>query len=194
MVLPERIATLTHIPESAFFSFLDKRKWMLEGVSICGGEPTLQPDLYDFCARVKEKWFQVKLDTNGRDPQILQRLIENKLVDYIAMDIKQEWSKWDTIIGVSISDMMPYYISRDILLQGEVEYEFRTTCIAEYHTPTHIAEIAKSITGAKQYYLQNFKKSSLLDSKMKASSCRMERLQEFQQEAKKYVEKCEIRV
>jgi len=134
------------------------------------------------------------LDTNGRDPQILQRLIENKLVDYIAMDIKQEWSKWDTIIGVSISDMMPYYISRDILLQGEVEYEFRTTCIAEYHTPTHIAEIAKSITGAKQYYLQNFKKSSLLDSKMKASSCRMERLQEFQQEAKKYVEKCEIRV
>ena len=195
LVVPERIIDMNKfsIGEDVFFSFLEKRKWLLEGVSICGWEPTIQNDLYDFCKKIKSLGFLVKLDTNGRDPKILQQLISDSLVDYVAMDIKQSPEKLESLIQVSI-DMTPYEKSIDILLQWNVDYEFRTTCIKNHHTGDDICCIAQGIQWAKNYYLQNFRKWNTLDTSFDGVSFSENELRNFQMVASKYVDKCWIRL
>lgn len=102
--MPEQIAKHKdqQIPEAAFFNFLESRKAFLEGVSICGGEPTLQPDLYDFARHIKEQGFSVKLDTNGRDAKLVQQMVNDGILDYVAIDMKAPFSKYEKLTGIPI--------------------------------------------------------------------------------------------
>ena len=144
------------IKEEEFFSFLNKRKGILEGVCITGGEPTLQNDLKSFIGKIKELGFLVKLDTNGFKPDTLIDLIENKLIDYVAMDIKNSKEKYPMTCGVDELDISPVIRSVNYLLENHVDYEFRTTVVKELHTAQDIVDISIWIKNAKKYFLQGF--------------------------------------
>lgn len=180
------------ISQKAILSFLEQRKWLLDGVSICWGEPTLQADLFNFCKIVKSMWFAVKLDTNGRDPVILQKLLQNDLVDYIAMDIKNPIWKFQELTCVDESDEK-YLESIKIILNSHINYEFRTTVIKGFHNETSIENICKTISWAKNYYLQNYRSGKTLDPKFQWESFNTSELNLFQYIADKYVNNCGIR-
>ncbi|MBO5102773.1 MAG: anaerobic ribonucleoside-triphosphate reductase activating protein [Clostridia bacterium] len=137
-----------------FFEFLKTRKGLVDGVVICGGEPTIHNDLPEFIKKVRELGFAIKLDTNGTNPDLLKSLIEQKLVDYVAMDIKAPLSKLADIV-CSKNSIQNVQKSVEILLQNNVEYEFRSTITPDLNTQD-IEEMAKSIIGAKQYILQQY--------------------------------------
>ncbi|MBR7081090.1 MAG: anaerobic ribonucleoside-triphosphate reductase activating protein [Oscillospiraceae bacterium] len=145
------------IGEEKVFDLLDKRRGLLDGVAITGGEPTLMPDLADFIGRIKEKGFHVKLDTNGTRPEVLRELIENRLVDYVAMDIKSSKEGYPKAVGMTTFDLAPVEESAALLMQGGVEFEFRTTVVKELHDIQAIEEIGKWLSGAPKYFLQYFK-------------------------------------
>lgn len=163
-VLPERIRALklSREAETDFFSFLHTRIWRLEWVSICGWEPTIHHDLPRFCARIRDLGYKVKLDTNGSHPEVLETLIKNGLVNYIAMDIKHTWKKYHTITGV-IEDMIPYEKSVSLLKSSSIDYEFRTTLIGGIHTQDDMENIGEIVRGAKHYYLQQYRTGDTLD-------------------------------
>ena len=140
-----------------FIEFLKTRKGKLDGVVITGGEPTLQSGLYDFIKQIKYLGFAVKLDTNGSNFNIIKKLINDNLLDYVAMDIKASFDKYDKIIGVhcNIENIKK---SISLIINSNVDYEFRTTIINEFHTLQDIFEIIELI-GNSKYYLQNFKNS-----------------------------------
>ncbi len=144
------------ISENEILTFLKKRKNLLDGVCITGGEPLLQKGLEDFICEIKSLGFSVKVDTNGSFPERLQKLIENKLVDYVAMDMKNAPEKYGQTIGVKNYDITPIKESVSILLSDVVPYEFRTTVVRELHTDKDLLMMAQWIKGAKNYYIQNF--------------------------------------
>lgn len=144
------------------FSLLEKRRATLDGVAITGGEPLLQKDIADFCAKVKEMGFLVKLDSNGAFPEKLRALIENRLVDYVAMDIKNCREKYPLTCGREKLDIAPFEESVSLLMEGKVDFEFRTTVVREFHTPEDMERIGQWIQGAPRYYLQMFKDSGIL--------------------------------
>ena len=123
---------------------------------ITGGEPLLQPDIEEFIRKVKELGYQVKLDTNGSNVLRLRRLVEQGLVDYVAMDIKNAPDKYGMTIGIEEYDMSNIFQSVDFLMSGDVPYEFRTTVVRQFHKREDFAAIGRWIKGAKQYYLQSF--------------------------------------
>lgn len=137
-------------------SFLKKRRGLLDGVAITGGEPMLQGDLETFIRAIKALGYKVKLDTNGGFPEKLRHFIDEGLVDYVAMDIKNTPEKYGETSGIENLDIRPYIQSIELLLDGRVDYEFRTTVVKEYHTNEDIINIAKWLKGAKKYYLQSF--------------------------------------
>jgi len=141
--------------EDAFFKFLAKRQGVLDGVCITGGEPLLQPDIRDFIEKIKNDGFRVKLDTNGSFPDTLKSLIDARLLDYVAMDVKNAIDKYSRTAGVTV-DTAAVEKSIDLLLEGRVDYEFRTTVVKELHTEEDIEKIAARIRGAKRFFLQNF--------------------------------------
>ncbi len=194
-VLPEKLEKVYKnlIPENAFLNFLKNRKWKLSWVSICWWEPTLQKDLFDFCKKIKEMWFLLKLDTNWRDPEILKKLIDANLIDYIAMDIKDEIWKFSEISWVQI-DEAPYLESIKILINSNINYEFRTTVIKWIHTIKSIENIAKYIPWAKSYFLQNYKSGNSLDPNFDWKSFTYKELLEFREIWVKYVWNCNIRI
>ena len=136
--------------------YLETRKKILDGVCISGGEPLLQKGIKDFIRKVKDLGMLVKLDTNGSSPDILKELIDEGLVDYVAMDIKQYPEKYLKTIGLENFDLKEIERSKDLLLQGKVDYEFRTTVVREFHEIEDFAKIGEWIKGARRYYLQNF--------------------------------------
>lgn len=136
--------------------FLNKRKGILDGVCITGGEPTLYSDLPDFIRNIRDIGMKIKLDTNGTNPLMLEQLISDSVVDYIAMDIKTSPDNYAEICGVSNIDMSSILKSIDILKQSDIEYEFRTTLIAEYHNLSVMSDIGLLLDGASNYYLQGF--------------------------------------
>lgn len=144
------------IPEEDIFSFLRKRQGILDGVCITGGEPLLQPDIENFIRNVKALGYLVKLDTNGSNVLMLKRLVESRLVDYVAMDIKNAPDKYGMTIGIDEYDMSNIFQSVDFLMRGEVPYEFRTTVVRQFHKREDFAAIGRWIKGAKRYYLQSF--------------------------------------
>lgn len=151
------------IAEKDFFSFLNKRKGILDGVAITGGEPLLNPEIKDFIKKIKELGFKVKLDTNGSFPDSLQSLIEDNLLDYVAMDIKNTFEKYrmTTNCCVNIDNIKR---SIQILLEGKIDYEFRTTVVKEFHSIEDFEIISKNIKGAKNYFLQSYQeKDSVLN-------------------------------
>ena len=142
--------------EEEFFSFLEKRKGILDGIAISGGEPCLHKELPDFIRRIRAMGFLVKLDTNGYHPEMLSNLIEEHLVDYVAMDIKNSFSKYGITVGVPDLDTEPVRRSIDILMNLDRDYEFRTTVIKEFHEEKDFEEIGEMIRGAKKYFLQQY--------------------------------------
>lgn len=151
--------TLSKIPETAVIDYLKKRKNILEGVCITGGEPTLQKDLADFIYQIKELGYRVKLDTNGYNPNILQSLLDQNLLDYVAMDIKNSPQNYAKTAGLSTITFENIGSSVNILKSTAIDYEFRTTIIRELHTLDDILEIGNWLKGNSFYYLQSYKDS-----------------------------------
>lgn len=193
-VLPEKIEKMKKniIPEIAIFNFLEKRKWQLTAVSICGWEPTIQNWLFDFCKKIKSMWFLVKLDTNWQNPDIIKKLLDANLLDYIAMDIKHEIWKFSDICWLKVKEDR-YLQSINIILNSKIDYEFRTTVIKWIHSKKNIWNIAKHIVNAKKYFLQNFRLGNTLKKDFSWNSFSLFELQELQKEAKKYLSYVEIR-
>ena len=162
--LVTKIESAERIDEAEVLAYLQKRKGILDGVCITGGEPTLQKDLADFIRKIRALGYAVKLDTNGTNPAVLQSLLDEGLLDYVAMDIKNTPEKYAATVGVPSFDVTPIRRSIDLLLAGRVDFEFRTTVVAEYHTPEDIGEIARWLSGAPRYFLQPFVDSGNLIS------------------------------
>lgn len=136
-------------------AFLKKRAGLLDGVCVTGGEPLLQKDIKEFLKAIKEMGYAIKLDTNGYSPEKLSEIAGEGLIDYIAMDIKNCKEKYSETVGIDI-DISKIEKSVDFIMTSGIDYEFRTTVVREYHTLSDIEKIAKWISGAKRYYLQNF--------------------------------------
>ncbi len=148
---------LPTLDQSEIFSYLEKRKGIIDGVCITGGEPTLHSDLPLFMEKVKKLGYKVKLDTNGTNPQLVKNVFENGLCDYFAMDIKNDKDNYAKIIGYDKFDTKNVEKTVEYFLTPNADYEFRTTLIKEYHSTENILKIAEWIKGAKRYFLQKFK-------------------------------------
>lgn len=157
-----KVSGIDEYSEEDIFIFLKKRQGILDGVCITGGEPTLNRDLPELIKKIKELGYLVKLDTNGTNPEMLKYLIENKLIDYVAMDIKSSMKNYGIVSGITDNkdvDKILNNIKESIeflLEQDSFDYEFRTTVIKEYHDEACFKDISEMISGAKAYYLQNF--------------------------------------
>ena len=166
-LLVTRLAETPEIPEQEVLDFLASRRGLLDGVVLTGGEPLLQPDAADFLRKVRELGFAVKLDTNGTNPDMLEALAQEGLLDYAAMDIKNSPDRYaETCGGVDL--LGPVKRSAALMMAGAVDYEFRTTVCAPLHTPEEMAGIGRWLKGAKRYFLQPFVDSGeLVGSGMK---------------------------
>lgn len=241
LVLPEKIREQLHPPqvfarqkfgragisEKDFFDFLEQRKGLLEGVCITGGEPTISSGLFDFCQNIKKLGYFIKLDTNGSNPTVLKELIEKEFVDYVALDIKAPPKKYGKVIGID-SQLALQGLKKDfwlkkileniektieILKQGKIDYEFRTTCVPKLLTKKDILTIARwlvrrsprgegeispapsaSSGQAPKYYLQNFQPKNTIDPKFeKVKPHTSEDLLEIQKAIAPFFETCQIR-
>ena len=141
--------------ETDIFDYLKKRAELLSGVVITGGEPCIQQGLYEFTGRVKDLGLAVKLDTNGSRPDVLERLIAAGRVDYIAMDVKAPFSKYDTLSGCR-APLDAIRASIHVLIDSDIEHEFRTTWVRPDLTDGDVLQIAHSLAGARRYVLQTF--------------------------------------
>ena len=145
--------------EKDIFKYLEKRKNILDGVVISGGEPTLCPDLKNFISKIKNIGLKVKLDTNGTNPKVLRELINNNLIDYIAMDIKNSFSCYEKIVDVKNPFIEQIKESIDLIRNSGLEHEFRTTIMKEHHNVELLKEICQYIGKNEKYYIQNFRLS-----------------------------------
>ncbi len=156
LVIGERLKESATLAEDDFFSFLNKRRGMLEGVCVSGGEPTLMPDILPFLYNIKKMGFCVKLDTNGYRPDVLKKAVGDGLVDYVAMDIKSSKEGYERAVGIENLDISPVCDSVEFLMSGAVDFEFRTTLVRELHSEAEILGIGRWIAGAPKYFLQTF--------------------------------------
>lgn len=179
------------ISEEELFKFLEKRVGLLDGVCITGGEPLIN-DLTQFIKRIKEMGFKVKLDTNGSYPLKLKQLLDLKLIDYIAMDIKNSIEKYNETIGLKEFNKESILESINIIMNSNIDYEFRTTVVSNYHNMDSFIGIAKLIKGAKKYYLQAFVDRETIIKKGLISPSDKE-LNEYMEYMSQYCEIVEIR-
>ena len=182
---------LENISEEEALAFLSKRAKVLEGVCITGGEPLLQAGIVPFIEQVKKMGYKVKLDTNGAYPDKLRALVEAKLVDYVAMDVKNSRALYNKTCGcvVEITDIEQ---SVELLKSGVVDYEFRTTVTGTFHSDSSIEDAAKWLSGAKRWYLQQFVNSGeLIDSAVIGVD--VDTLKRFQKIAQRYVPNTQLR-
>ena len=142
--------------DEELLAFLKKRRGMLDGVAFTGGEALLRPELPELMQKIKEMGYCVKLDTNGTHPEKLRGIIDARLVDYVAMDIKNDLERYGETCGKPEMDITPIKQSISLLLEGRVSYEFRTTVVRELHDDASFINIARLIEGAENYYLQPF--------------------------------------
>lgn len=173
LVLLEEIKKQPKISEKEFFDFLEERKDLLEGCVLCGGEPTINKDLPKFIRRIKKLDYMIKLDTNGSNPKMLKDLIKEKLIDYVAMDVKAPREKYKKIVGRRV-DIKKIEKSVSLLLsltgeadeeENKIGYEFRTTIVPGLLKKEDILKIAHWISGADRYYLQDFRSEKTCDPK-----------------------------
>lgn len=186
--------TLPSLKEEEIFSWLRELKGIIDGVVITGGEPLLKPGLFSFLERLKKGGWEVKLDTNGTKALFLKELIERKLIDYVAMDLKcplreDIYKKVCGVGGEKVKGLLKETEeSLNLLLKGEVDYEFRTTLVPTFHSPEGVKEMAQRIRGAKRYILQNFSNRTPLDPRMeKLVPFSEEEMERFVQLAKRWV-------
>ena len=151
-----KMQNLREINHDEIFSYLSKRKGVIDSVCVSGGEPTIYPDLEQFIVKIKSLGFLVKLDTNGTNYEMLKRLIEKNLVDYVAMDIKNSLSAYGETAGTNFVDLENIKKSVELLKRNLVDYEFRTTLVKQFHSTSTITEMANWLDGAKRIFLQHF--------------------------------------
>ncbi len=183
------------IPLDAVFGLIDQRKGWLDGVVVTGGEPLLHDTLPNLLRAIKGRGVGAKLDTNGTNPRKLAKLIDDGLVDFVAMDVKAplDWNKYREVAGVDV-DISAIRECIDLLMEGRVGYEFRTTVCPKFTNGEDIEAIAKDIAGAKRLVLQPFRPQNLLDkSLLDVKPYHVETLQEFADLAKPYVDECYVR-
>ncbi len=189
---------LEHIDETEVLAHLQKRKGILQGICITGGEPTLQPDLEDFIRRVKELGYLVKVDTNGYRPRVLKRLLEAGLLDYVAMDIKACKEYYGRAAGVAGLDITRIEESVSLLKNSGIPYEFRTTVVKGIHTIEEFQTIGEWLSGCQAYYLQAFRENEDL---LGLQTTSVELFQTFSKKemkqmaelARKYIDKVALR-
>ena len=182
------------ISEDDLFVFLRSRVGKLDAIVITGGEPCLQKDLPEFIGKIKKLGFLIKLDTNGSYPEMLAKLIKEKLIDYVAMDLKAPTNKYEEVIGAEI-DLDKIEKSVKIIRQSGLPYEFRTTVVPGLLNKDDISEMGKTIKGVDKWYLQKFQSNvdlvgRDLERRVPYNSRQMNELAEI---GKKYVKKCEVR-
>jgi len=210
LVLPEKIKNQPKISKKEFFNFLKERKGLLEGVCLTGGEPTLNKDLPDFIEKIKKMGYSVKLDTNGSNPKILKKLIDDNLLDYVAMDVKapveaqranrkaqssnlKNKNKYEQATRVKIN-LELIKKSVEIIKNSGVDYEFRTTVVPDLHFKEDIIEIARWLSPAKRYYLQNFRPEKTINPEFeKTKPYPQEYLLEIQKAISPFFEVCQVR-
>lgn len=191
LVLPEYLDKEKSFEEKQILSFLKKRKKYLDGLVITGGEPTIQNDLLSFLGKVKEMGYSVKLDTNGLLPEVLKKLISQKLIDYIAMDIKGPLGEYSKYCG--IKDTSNIKESIVLVMNSGLSYEFRTTFAKGLHSVEDAVKIGKDIKGAHLYFLQGFRDEPTLDPKAKLTGFTLKEMEKMRLQCEKFVKKCSIR-
>ncbi|MGI6754285.1 MAG: anaerobic ribonucleoside-triphosphate reductase activating protein [Eubacteriales bacterium] len=184
------------IDTDSVFAFLKKRRGLLDGVCITGGEPTLDPGLLWLAREIKQLGYLVKVDTNGTRPEVLRGLIDGGCVDYIAMDIKNSSEKYAMTVGVQDFDIRPVEESAALLIErgegGRFDYEFRTTVVRGLHEAQDFHEIGSWLKGAKRYFLQAFVDSGSLIVPGPGGFGR-EKMKKFLEIARHYIPEAEIR-
>ena len=166
------------IAKEEILAFLQKRKNVLSGICITGGEPTLQPDLKDFIINVRELGYKIKLDTNGYRPDVILSLLEENLLDYIAMDIKAGLSNYAKVSGIPNLDTSKIMKSISIIENSGINYEFRTTVVKELHSRQDFLEISEMLSSSSPYFIQSFKDSgNILTPGL--SSCDIDTLNQY---------------
>jgi len=180
-----------YVPFEEIISFLKKRQGILDGVVISGGEPTLMRDLKEKIRAIKELGYLVKLDTNGTNPEVMLDLINEGLIDYVAMDFKNSINKYEMTAGATIKEEK-ILKSVEILKSGVIDYEFRTTLIKEFHTGLDIISMGKTLKGAKRLYLQQFKVSDGVINK-NLHPVDEDSAKEFVDILKEYIDEVELR-
>jgi len=187
---PEKLDTISN---EEFYDFLEKRKKWLDAVCISGGEPTLHKDLPEHIARIKSIGYKVKLDTNGTNPKMVEQLINDKLIDYVAMDIKETLQKYEKIVEVPV-DLEKIKDSVKLLMQNRIPYEFRMTMVPTLVEKEDMHEIGKWIQGAHKFYVQQFSNKVCLKKALeKVGPFSVKELEEFKTILDEYIKKVEIR-
>ena len=185
---------LSEIPEEKIIRHLTSKKKWLDGVVISGGEPTLWPGLIDFCRKVKKLGFKIQLQTNGSNPQVLKKLIAQKLIDCIAMDIKGPLKRYQEITRSKINPDLIKKSAEIIKQNPQIEAEFRTTVVPGLIDESDIEQIGKDFGGKIPYFLQQFLNQKTLDPAFeKLEPCLKGKLEKMKEIAEKYFEKVEIR-
>jgi pyruvate formate lyase activating enzyme len=188
---PEKVPAL---PEEEVWDFLSRRKGLVNGVVITGGEPTLQPDLPAFLRRLREIGLDVKLDTNGYRPDVLAALLDEGLVDYVAMDVKAPPEKYPSLAGLSNVDIACLERSIALLKESDLEHEFRTTVVPGLLDEGDVEAIARWIAGVERYVLQQFRPAGTLDPALEAvTPYPIERLREMAERAGQWVSQAVVR-
>ncbi len=193
LVLVKKTGSEPFMTREQFFWWLEKKLGLLDGICITGGEPTIHPSLPEFIKEIKDLGFSVKLDTNGTNPEMLEKLLNKNLVDYLAMDIKSSLERYYKFSRIKF-DIKKIQKSVDLVRQAP-EYEFRTTVIPLFHDKNELNSIAKWLKGAKKYALQQFRAEKTLDPRCSLlKSYSDEELRNFCQLLQPYFEACELRL
>ncbi len=199
LVMPEKIKNQPEFSQEEFFKFLKERQGLLEGVVLCGGEPTIQKDLPEFAKKIKKMGYLVKLDTNGSNPEMMARLIKKNLLDYVAIDIKAPKEKYSKVSGKK-ADIKKIEESINILKNSEIDFEFRTTVVPKLLNKDDIIKIAKwlqtyaSVPRCKGYFLQNFLPEKTLDPKFEKIKPYPEKyILEIQKAVAPFFQTCQVR-
>lgn len=184
-----------HLPEEEVWKFLEKRRGLLEGVCITGGEPALQPDLKQFIGRIKELGYLVKLDSNGYRPDVLRDLTESGLLDYVAMDVKASRENYAKVAGVPQLDVSKIEESAAFLMgQERIPYEFRTTLVKGLHAREEVEAIGKWLAGARALYLQSYREGeNVMRPDAGFQAFLPKELEQMAEMARKYIVRVEVR-
>ena len=193
LVIPENIEKSRLLDEGELLLYLEKRKKYLDGLVITGGEPTIQPDIVDFCRKIRGFGYDIKLDTNGLMPEVLEELLVEKLLDYIAMDIKGPVDEYEKFCGVR-GNRDKIYKSIEIIKNSGLKYEFRSTLVKGLHSEEDVLKMSQAIEGVDLYYLQNFNfQDRLVDGAFSGESFSSKEMVNLLKIAQEFVKESKIR-